>query len=342
MGDTPRGLALDPTRNRVYVANYGCDSVSVINSISNTVIQPITGITAANGVAYDPQRNFVWVSNYFDDQVTPIEVNSDATTFTVRSRVNVGDGPWGVAYNSANGNVYVVNHDGNSVTVINASSRAVITTVTGFDQPYHVAVNPVTNKVYVTNFGNHSVTVINGATNTVSHVVNLNTGDPSTQPYGIAVDELRDLVYVATVNSHRIVTIGWVGGVPIILNWAELHRGYDPARPAPLRIIAANPDMGPYGDGGHLWTTTSTGDSSEKDQVLLIPKGSWGGFHRPIPYDLTADPSDGIAVNRVTDRVYVTVSGTPGKVLVLGDNANPCAIAFEVGDEIGIEVFTAP
>jgi uncharacterized repeat protein (TIGR01451 family) len=346
VGNNPRGLAIDPSRNRVYVANYSSNSVSVINSLSNTVIYTITGasgITAANGVAFDSQRNVIWVTNYSSDQVTPIQAYESPTTYTVRPAISVGAKPWGVAYNPTNGKVYVVNRDGNSVTVINAGTLSVTKVLTdSFSQPYHVAVNPVTNKVYVTNFGDHSVTVINGANDAISGTVNLNTSDPSTQPYGIAVDEMRDLVYVATVDSHRIVVIGWVSGAPQLLGWAELLRTYDHPRPVPLRVIAINPDMGPYGDGGHLWTTTSTADDSLKNQILLIPKGWWSYFHRPIPFDLSANPSEGIGINRVTDRVYVTVSGSPGQVVVLGDNANPCAIAFELGDEIGPEVFTAP
>ena len=38
VGASPRGLAVDPKGARVYVANYNDDSVSVINTSSNTVI----------------------------------------------------------------------------------------------------------------------------------------------------------------------------------------------------------------------------------------------------------------------------------------------------------------
>jgi DNA-binding beta-propeller fold protein YncE len=187
--------------------------------------------------------------------------------------------------------------------------------------------------------GDHSVTVIEGLS--VSSVVNLNTGDPSTQPYGIAVDDLRNLVYVATVNSHRVAVIGTsTGGVPDqLLGWAEFHRGGDPTRPVPMRVIAVNPDIGPYGDGGHVWTTTSTADGSEANQALLIPKGWSSYFSYPVPRDVGANPSEGIAVHRPSDTVYVTSGTSPGSVTVLGDNTNLCVIGFGVGDGIDFDLF---
>jgi YVTN family beta-propeller protein len=340
----------------VYVANYGSDSVSVINSSSNTILQTISGITTANGIVHDWTNNIIWVTNYSSDQVTPIQADAGATNFTVLSPISVGDGPWGVAYDQAHNYVYVVNNLGNSVTVINAGTQTVVTTLGGFSQPYHVAANPVTGKVYVTNFGNHTVTVLNGTA--VSSVINLNVGDPSTQPYGIAVDEIREVIYVATVDSHRVVAIGVkeIDGTPVpdqLLGWAEFHRGYfspPPDQiPVPMRAIAINPDMPPFApgmdDGGHVWTTTSTSDSSEADQALLIPKGWISDFHSPIPCNVRINPSEGIAIDRYLDRAYVTSGTNPGRLAVITDPTQPPLVAFstdESGNDDGFtfEVYT--
>jgi DNA-binding beta-propeller fold protein YncE len=323
------------------VANNGDSSLSVIDSNSNTVIETVAGVTSANGVAYDPTHNMIWVTNNLSDRVTPIQVNDSATSFTPLTPINVGDEPWGVAYDPIHDYVYVANRSGPSVTVINATSPTVTTTLSGsFSQPSHIAVNPMTGKAYVTNFANHSVTVLDGAS--VSSVVDLNVGDPSTQPYGVAVDEIRNLVYVATVDSHRVVVIGTLAGNPDrVLGWSTFHRGFgDPARPVPMRVIAVNPNIGPAGNGGHVWTTTSTSYGSEANQALLIPKG-WGGyFDYPLPREVGADPSEGIALDRTTNRVYVSSGASPGTVTVLGDDTDPCVIPFVAEDGIGFEVFT--
>jgi YVTN family beta-propeller protein len=341
VGNDPRGVVVDESHNRAYVANFGSNSVSVVDTGSNTVITTVTGITAANGITLDPARNIVWVTNYSANQVTPI----NASTGAALTPVAVGSGPWGVTF--ANNRVYVVNNLGNSVTVIDAISRTVVATLSGnFNRPYHIAANPVTGKVYVPNFGNHTVSVISGTT--VSSV-NLAVGDPSTQPYGVAVDETRNVVYVATVDSHRVVAIGTLNGVPDqLLGWAAFHRGYFnpvPHRPVPMRAIAVNPDIGPMSpmdDGGHVWTTTSTGDGSEANQTLLIPKGWISYFHSPLPCDVGINPTEGIAIHRGLDRAYVTSGASPGTLTVFNDNPTPPLVPFsasESSDPITFEIF---
>jgi uncharacterized repeat protein (TIGR01451 family) len=333
VGDSPRGLAVDPSRRRVYVANYGSNSVSVLDANNNSVAQTIGSIPSANGIAYDPVHDLIWVTSYGDDQVIPI----NAQNLTSLSALSVGDGPWDVVYDPVHDAVYVVNNLDDSVTVIDATTRVVTDTLTGsFDQPFHAAVNSTSGKVYITNFGGHSVTVVNGTS-----LNNIDLQDIS-QPYGVAVDETRDLVYVSTVGSHRVVVLGTdaQGSPDQVLGWAAFYRGFgDHDRPVPLRAIAVNPDIGPSGDGGHLWTTTSTADGSEVSQALLIPKGWDAGFNYPSPYDVEINPSGGIAVDTLADHVYLANDATPGVVTVLGDSAHVCLVPFEAGDRIGLEIF---
>jgi DNA-binding beta-propeller fold protein YncE len=229
----------------------------------------------------------------------------------------------------------------------------VVTTITdGVDMPFHLAANPVTGKVYVVNFGGPSVAVLEGTA--VSKVVDLYD---SKEPYGLAIDETRNLVYVSTVEPHRIVVIGPANGQPDqFLGWGAFHRGFgNPNRPVPLRMIAVNPNLGPPGDGGHLWATTTLADGSEANQALLVPKG-WGGyFHFPLAQNVDYYPADGLAIDRVSNRVYVASGFVPGLVTVIGDHADLCADAFtkiasleqgasppasrEDPDQIGVEIW---
>jgi YVTN family beta-propeller protein len=352
VGNEPRGLAVDSARQRVYVANYGSDSVSVIDSNTNAVIQTIGDLRAANGLTHDTLHNVLWVTNHATDQVTPIQVNDKATGFTRLPAINVGDSPWGAAYDPVHNYVYIANSLSDSVTVIDANTRTVAATLTGsFLRPFHLAANPVTGKVYVVNFGSHSVAVLNGTA--ISKVVDLYD---SQEPYGLAIDQTRNLVYVATVQPHRIVVIGPANGkTDQFLGWAAFHRGFgNPRRPVPLRVIAVNPALGPAGDGGHLWTTTTLADGSEADQALFIPKG-WGGyFHFPLAQNVDSYPADGIAIDQATNRVYISSGFVPGQVTVLGDHVNLCPAAFtkiasledsthqpafEAVDQIGVEIW---
>ena len=225
--------------------------------------------------------------------------------------------------------------------MVDAISQAVVATLTGsFNAPWHVAANPTTGKVYVANSGNNSVTVIDGTS--VSGVVSLYD---SGSPYGIAVDELHDVVYVATVQSHRIVAVGNLWGQPDkFLGWASFQRGYNPNRPVPLRAIAVNPQV-TTGDGGHVWATTSTGDGSEANQALFIPKGWVNRFHVPFTQNVGPEPTEGIAIDRLSNRVYVTSGGSPGTVTVIGDHNNVCpgiapAAVMENGNQITLDIYS--
>jgi YVTN family beta-propeller protein len=347
VGNTPRGVAVDSTRHRVYVANFGGDSVSVIDSTTNAVLQTITGITAANGLAYDATNNIIWVSNYSLNTLTPIQANSDASDFTILSSIDVGSGPWGVTHDPVHNNVYVANSESDSVTVVDAAQLTVSATLTGtLNRPFHLAANPQTGKVYVANSGHNSVSVIENTS--VSHAVPL---WDSGSAYGIAVDETRDLIYIATVHTNRIVTLGWLNEQPDqFLGWVSFQRGHNRSRPLPLRAIAVNPEIGPWYDGGHLWATTATSDGSEADQALLIPKGWPGYFHVPFPQNVDANPTEGVAIDRITQRVYISSGDTPGTVTVTGDHANicwgmyPAALPNEASqnetDQINIDVFS--
>jgi YVTN family beta-propeller protein len=56
--------------------------------------------------------------------------------------------------------VYVANHGGNSMSVIDASTRNVTATVPVGKNPVGVAVYPSTHTVYVGNDSDHTVSVI--------------------------------------------------------------------------------------------------------------------------------------------------------------------------------------
>jgi YVTN family beta-propeller protein len=338
VGDTPRGVAVDPERQRVYVANFDSDTVSVIDARTHNLVVHIGGVPSPNGLVYDPVNDIIWVTSFELDRLTPIRANN----FELPPHTVVGDGPWGVAYDPVHNYVYVANSLGNSVSVVDAATHSVIATLNGpFNRPHHLAANPLNGKVYVANSGNNSVTVIAGTG--ISSVVQL---WDSGRPYGIAVDETRDTIYVATIETNRIVAIGPLRGRPDqFLGWAAFQRGWNPNRRLPLRVIAVNPTLGPPFDGGHVWATTTTLDGSAASQTLLIPKGWSSYFHAPFPTNVGSHPLEGIAIDRVANRVYVTSGASPGRLTVIGDHASICtgvALADVSGDtdQITFDIFT--
>jgi len=114
--------------------------------------------------------------------------------------VNVGVYPAAVAVNPATNKIYVVNQQGNSVTVIDGVTNSTRNVPTGLG-PNAVAVNSVTNKIYVANANSATVTVIDGASN---QTTNVSTGTGS---FTLAVNAATNNIYVANYDANTVSVI---------------------------------------------------------------------------------------------------------------------------------------
>ena len=91
--------------NRIYVANFNDNTVSVINGATNAVIDTIpVGINPA-GVAVNPLTNRIYVANRNSDDVSVI----DGITNTVIATVPAGDEAGGAGVNTATNLIYAAN-----------------------------------------------------------------------------------------------------------------------------------------------------------------------------------------------------------------------------------------
>ena len=110
--------------------------------------------------------------------------------------------PYGIAYNSANNNMYVANFGSSTVSIISGSTDSVIATILVGRFPIWIAYAPPNNKLYVTNLGSSDVYVINGATNRV--IKNIPVGN---RPFGIAYNPSNNNVYVANAFDGTVSVI---------------------------------------------------------------------------------------------------------------------------------------
>ncbi|HEY6536451.1 MAG TPA: YncE family protein, partial [Candidatus Nitrosocosmicus sp.] len=131
----PYGVAYDPNDSRVYVADFGINSVSVIDTKTNTVNATISDGSGIYDVAYDSHDGRVYVTNYGTSSVSVI----DTKTNTVNATITVGTQPYGIAYDPNDGWVYVTNYGSNTVSVIDTKTNTVITTIPVGFEPTGVA-----------------------------------------------------------------------------------------------------------------------------------------------------------------------------------------------------------
>jgi YVTN family beta-propeller protein len=113
------------TMSCAYVANMNRNTVSVIDTATNTVTSTVNVGNQPEGVAVTPDGTKVYVANMHSNTVSVI----DTATNTVTTTVNVGNTPRGVAVTPDGKKLYVVNFGSNNVSVIDTATNKVTSSV---------------------------------------------------------------------------------------------------------------------------------------------------------------------------------------------------------------------
>jgi YVTN family beta-propeller protein len=220
----------------------------------------------------------------------------------VISNIRVGSGPYGIAYDSSNGYVYVANWNSNNVSVINGANNTVIASIAVGSEPQGVAYDSSNGYVYVTNEGSNSVSVINGANNTV--IASIAVGS---EPDGAAYDSSNGYVYVANWNSNDVSVINGANNTVI----ASI-------------AVGSEPDGAAYdSSNGYVYVANygsnnvSVINGANNTVIAYIAVGSW---------------PEGVAYDSSNGYVYVTNEGSNSVSVING--ANNTVIAYiAVGSE---------
>lgn len=117
-----QGIAVDSTRQRAYVTNAGDNTVSIIDTATNTVIATTTVGAEPLGVAADPASGLVYVANGAGRSVTLL----DAATGRAVGTINLTGGAYNVAVDPVTRLAYVlVSAAPWTVVAIDGPARAV-------------------------------------------------------------------------------------------------------------------------------------------------------------------------------------------------------------------------
>jgi YVTN family beta-propeller protein len=73
VGSSPHGVALNLTTNRIYTANEGPDTVSVIDEASNVIVAAVSVGANPRSIAVNPITSRIYVGNSTDNTVSVIE-----------------------------------------------------------------------------------------------------------------------------------------------------------------------------------------------------------------------------------------------------------------------------
>ena len=155
---------MTPDGKHVYVTNLVSNSVSVIDTAGNMVVDTVQ-VASPIGVAVTPDGKHVYVADQNNNTVSVIDTTSN---MVVGSPIPVGPTPARVAVTPDGKDVYVTNSGTNSVSVIDTASNMVVgTPILVGNGPVGIAVTPDGKRIYVANFLNGNVSAIDTASNTV-------------------------------------------------------------------------------------------------------------------------------------------------------------------------------
>ncbi|OXM13071.1 beta-propeller fold lactonase family protein [Paenibacillus herberti] len=99
--------------------------------------------------------------------------------------------------------VYVSNHDGASLSVIDLATNRIIKTIQVGQLPNAITISPDGTRVYVPNGGDNSISIVSTETNEVIHTI---TG-VSVEPFGIALSASRNRLYVPSLFTGTILVL---------------------------------------------------------------------------------------------------------------------------------------
>jgi len=195
-GSYPGGLAISADGKRLYVANDLGESVSIIDTGSDTVSSTTPAGHNPYAVALSNDGTKAYVSNWGGNTVSIV----NAATGAPAGSITVGTHPSALAVNPVTGDLYVANTDSDSISVVDTAAATVTRTIELAPyanapvgtSPDALAVAPDGTTLYVANAGDDDVAVVDPASGTVSGLI-----PTGWFPTGIAISVDGSELYVA-------------------------------------------------------------------------------------------------------------------------------------------------
>jgi YVTN family beta-propeller protein len=189
-------LTIDPAANRLYLSH--ATKVVVVDLHKNAVMGEIADTPGVHAFVAVPELQRGFSSNGKESKSSVV----DLTTLKTTSKIDTGQNPDAVTYEPRHGEVYVFNHTGNSVTVINAKAASVSATIQLEGNPEFAVSDEKSGQVYCNIEDKSEVAVIDADKH---KVVGYWTLAPGEEPNGIALDARHHRLFSACHNKLMVM-----------------------------------------------------------------------------------------------------------------------------------------
>jgi DNA-binding beta-propeller fold protein YncE len=248
-------LSIDAKARRLYVTD--ADKIAVIDLNSDTVAAEITGTPGVHGFAIAPELGRGFSSNGRENKVSIVDLQTNGTL----TKVETGEVPDAILYETNRAEVYAFNGKGQSATVIEAKSGKVVATIPLEGKPEFAQAQG--DRVFCNIEDKNEVAAIDTKTHNVIARWRLAPGE---EPTGMAIDPVHHHLFVGCHNKLLLMVDNLTGKV---IASAPIGVGVDAcAFDDANQLVFAS-----CGDG----TTTiakAAGDKLEVVQTLATDRGA--------------------------------------------------------------------
>jgi YVTN family beta-propeller protein len=189
-------LTIDSAASRLYLSH--ATKVVVVDLIKNTIAGEIADTPGVHGFVAVPEARRGFSSNGKESKSSVV----DLTTLKTTSQIDTGQNPDAIVYEPRHGDIYVFNHTGNSVTVINAKAASVSATIPLGGNPEFAAVDENAGRIYCNIEDKNEVAVIDADKHEVVAHWSLAPGE---EPSGIALDARHHRLFSGCHNKMMVM-----------------------------------------------------------------------------------------------------------------------------------------
>jgi len=193
-----RDIDINKSTNKVYLANSGLNTVSVID-ITDDVIQVIDTVEVDEGpssLAVNEFTNKIFVLNVISKNIFVIDGKENKHSIIKIIELPENSQPRKIASNDLKNRLYVTSTGNDLIYVIDQTNYQIIDEIRFVTNPFAVKINKSTNEIYVSDIKFGLVSVIDGNTHTLLNEFKVGSGRGS-----IAVNEYTNQIIIVSSSE---------------------------------------------------------------------------------------------------------------------------------------------
>jgi YVTN family beta-propeller protein len=148
-------MAIDLTRQRLFVAELGNDSVGIVDLANRKVIGRIPGLKEPQGVGYEPSTDMLYVANAGDGSVRLFDGND----YKPVGRIELGSDADNIRIDGASHRVFI-GYGSGALAIIDPTTRSKVGDIPLKAHPEAFQIDPDSSQIFVNVPEDHGIAVV--------------------------------------------------------------------------------------------------------------------------------------------------------------------------------------